>query len=121
MYRPGLHMSCDIPADHGGVCLRAVTNAPVIVIPGRTDCTAGPPIRIITTQHCCDVHQGMFDAARYLSARERKRVEITARTIRPEGWRPDFDAVRVETMLVTTPEYRQLLQHWGEQLYVPDR
>ena len=117
-YMPGLHMDCDFTSAAGHRCLRAVTNAPRVVIPGTAD-SHGLPVRIMTTSHACDIHQRSFDLHAYLSGRTKARIERQCREVRGPDFRPDFDAAYVEAVLVTTPEYRQFLNYIGETLYVP--
>jgi hypothetical protein len=110
---PGLIMTCDAPC-----CFRWVSHAPRIVVPPRAECPSIRPLRIMTTLHYCDTHRDYFDVQRYLSATQKRRIERQARELFGPDWRPDFEAARVEHVLVTTPEYRAFLEHIGTQLYV---
>jgi hypothetical protein len=98
-------MSCDAPG-----CLRQVRRAPRIIIPSRTPFDpTHRPIRVMTTLHCCDAHRDIFDPREWLTDQRKADVERVACARRPAGFRPDFEDVRVELVLVTTPEYRRFL------------
>lgn len=116
-FYPGLHFDCDFRTDAGQRCLRWVTCAPRVVIPDSL--AFHRPIRIMTDLHACDLHQTAFDVRTYLSAERRAKIEREAKRVRGDTFRPDFDAAMVEPVLVTTPEYRDFLQHYlGKVLYV---
>ena len=100
--RPAAVMHCDVPG-----CLAMVRRAPRIVLPSRTPLAPGhAPLRVMTTLHYCDAHRATFQPALYWTDAIKRRVEIQARALRPADFRPDFEAARVEMVLVTTPEYR---------------
>ncbi len=111
-FEPGMIMTCD----GGGViaCGHQVRRAPRIVVPSRTPKMRGhTPLRIMTTVHYCDLHAGSFKLDDYWTDTIKRRVEDRGKQLRPPGWRPDFEAARVETVLVTTPEYRAFLRAHG--------
>lgn len=112
-YRKPLVVDVVMSCDHAG-CLQLVRRGPRIVIPSRTPFEPGHrPVRIMTTLHYCELHQGEFDVAAYLTGAQKARVEGTARLLRPASFRPDFERAFAETVLVTTPEYRKFLEHLG--------
>lgn len=112
---PGMFMSCDasLPV---GACLREVRRAPRIVIPAIWSGTPQFPLRIMTTLHYCEEHRDAFDLATYLSGPQKARIEREARFKRGADFRPDFEKARYELVLVTTPEYREFMQHVGVQV-----
>jgi len=98
---PVVIMTCDVAG-----CLRQVRRAPRIIIPSRTPAVIGHrPIRVMTTLHYCEFHARVFDAREWLTDANKRRVELAARLKRMPDFVPDFEAVRVEPVLVTTPEY----------------
>ena len=104
---PVVIMHCDAPG-----CLRQVRRAPRIIVPSRTPLEPGHrPVRIMTTLHYCDAHAHVFDQREYLTDRRKSEIENFARHRRPLRWKPDFDAARIEAVLVTTPEYRRFLSY----------
>lgn len=106
-------MHCDVAG-----CLRQPKRAPRLVIPAWAPPFIMPPIKIMTTLHYCDHHHDAFDVAAYLTDAQKAKIEDTARKMRPLGWRPDFERVHVEYLLVTTPEYREFLKSLGVKQHV---
>lgn len=111
-FEPGVMMTCDAP---GMVrCARQVRRAPRIVVPHKDRLAPNmPAIRIMTTLHYCDAHAHCFDPADWLTDANKAKVEDCARRFRQPGFRPDFEAVQVEPVLVTTPEYRRFMAYLG--------
>ncbi len=106
---PAICMRCD----HNG-CFREVRRAPRICVPSRTPWEPGHrPVRIMTTLHYCEQHRGEFRAASYWTDALMRKVEDCAARGRPPGFKPEFDRAWVELVLVTTPEYREFLEHIG--------
>jgi hypothetical protein len=112
-------MRCDHTAF---ICLAQVARAPIIVIPSVTAFAPNHlPLRIPTPLHYCEHHAGSvsstrrggFDVQTYLSGAQKARIEHLARLLRPDDFRPDFEAAFADLVLVTTPEYRRLLVHIG--------
>lgn len=112
---PVVVMRCDAPG-----CIRQVRRAPRIVIPSRTPLVIGHrSIRVMTTLHYCDDHAGCFNQHAWLTAKNKQRVEAHARVCRPLDWRPDFERVHAEPVLVTTPEYQAFMRYvLGDQVHV---
>ena len=105
----GLIMTCD-----GIGCRTAFPpeplRAPRLIVPSRTGFAPGhKPFRIMTALHYCSLHTGQFDLAAALTDALKARAEQVVRKIRPLGFKLEFDATRVEWVLVTTPEYRAFL------------
>lgn len=111
MIYPAVTMTCDFT---GHRCRREVRRAPRIIVPSRTPLALGHgPWRIMTTLHYCDLHRDTFHVEDYWTDAIKARVEQAVRHRRPPGFQPDFDAARVELLLVTTPEYRQFMHDLG--------
>jgi hypothetical protein len=107
--RPAVVMACDVPR-----CLAMVRRAPRIVVPSMTPDEPGhAPFKIMTTLHYCDEHKNTFRASLYWTDANKRKAEIIAKQIRPAGFRLDFEAARVELLLVTTPEYRDFMRGLG--------
>lgn len=110
---PGrLVMVCDHPG-----CRRVPDRAPRMAIPSRTPNEPGhKAVRIMTDLHyCLPHHHGAFDPAVWLSDANKAMVEAQMAPRRPADFKPDFEAVRVEWLLVTTPEYHEFLRKRGIQ------
>jgi hypothetical protein len=107
--RPAVVMHCDVPG-----CLDMVKRAPRVVLPSKTPFELGhTPLKIMTTLHYCETHRGTFHLGLYWTDKIKRRAEDRARQIRPYGFRCDFEAARVEMVLVTTPEYRAFMRDLG--------
>ena len=101
----GVTMTCDCPG-----CKNEVAWAPRIYIPSRTPFAAGnDPIRVMTTLHSCDLHRGSFRIEDILDGKLKRKVELQANRVRVIGFKPDFEAAKLEYVRVTTPEYRAFL------------
>lgn len=104
-------MVCDVTG-----CKQQPRRGPRVVIPGRTPLELGhAPLRVMTPLHYCELHRNHFDVAAWLTDAEKANIERIGRRVRPLGWKPDFDAVRIEHLLITTPEYREFLRTLGVQ------
>lgn len=106
-----LVMRCDHPG-----CRDQVHRAPRIVVPSRTPLEYGhKPIKVMTELHYCQPHATplALDVQRWLTPGEKRNIEQLARTHRPAEFKPDFEAARLEWVLVTTPEYRLFLKRLG--------
>lgn len=102
---PHLVMVCD----HVG-CKHTVRYAPRVVVPSQTWWNPDHrPLRMMTTLHYCDLHWPEFALADFLTPAIKVRFEDAARSARPIGFKCEFEQVRVERVLVTTPEYRAFL------------
>lgn len=113
---PDLIMRCDVPG-----CMHQVKFGLRIVVPSRTpDRMLHRPMKVMSTLHVCDPHRETFQSlsAEFFTAPQRARLEHAARMKRPDDFKPDFEAASVELVLVTTPEYRQFLQHVGARRVV---
>ena len=63
--------------------------------------------------HYCDDHCRTFNAAEWLTDKQKAKVEAHTKKCRPLDWKPDFEMAICEMVLVTTPEYRAFLSYMG--------
>lgn len=113
-------MICD---GNGGRCPHTPMRAPRLVVPSRLALVAPDhaPIRVMTTEHYCELHRGEPKIGDYLTDAVKARIEAVARRTRPVGFQCDFDKATLELVLVTTPEYRAWLQKLDWQRWARER
>jgi hypothetical protein len=102
----------DIKCDHIG-CPLPPKRAPRVVVPSKTPFELGHrPLRMMTTLHYCELHQGELKLEDLLIPKIKRDFERAAKG-RPLDFKVDFDHAAIEWVLVTTPEYREFLMKLG--------
>lgn len=95
-----------------GNCLIPPARAPRLIVPPKPFVPEAilAPRRVWTTLHYCERHKHELTVEMLLGDRKLKAdLEAVCKAKWPQEYRPDFDAARIQWILVTTPEYRDFL------------
>lgn len=107
-----LHMECDHTSFK---CLAEVKRGARIIVPPKAGLLM-PPEMVMTILHYCETHRMDFKPETYWTGLQKARFEKWLRDHGKADFRPDFEASRVDHVLVTTPEYQAFLWRIGRRL-----